>query len=120
MRFVPPARRIRVHPKQPMLVVSDTVRRTRTPDGGMLLDVRRGRILCLNVIGSKILDLIEGGGDEEHIVEALKAEYDMPIDTVRADVRDFLQTLVQHEVLHASFLRATQATKVTNGNADAT
>ena len=82
-----------------MLAISHTVRRTRTSDGGILLDVSKGRILCFNPTASMILDRIEVGDSEDRIVEWLSAEYGAEIDTVRADVRAFLEELRRHAIV---------------------
>ena len=39
-----------------MFKVSDTVRRTQTVDGGILLDIHHGQMFRLNVVGAKIID----------------------------------------------------------------
>jgi hypothetical protein len=85
-----------------MPTLSNTVRRTQTPDGGILLDIEQGQIFALNVIGSKILDLVEAGHDEAQIAEQLSTTCGMDINTVRVDVRDFLEALSKHSILQRS------------------
>lgn len=82
-----------------MLVVSSTVRRTRTPDGAILLDVERGEMLCLNPVGSKILDLLDEECDESEIVDRVSETYGADVEVVRGDVRDFLETLSRHHIV---------------------
>ena len=82
-----------------MFQISDTVRRTKTEDGGVLLDIHHGRIYCLNVVGSKILDLLEKGLDTVQIAAGLSDAYAMDIETVSNDVLDFIRTLQEHNVL---------------------
>ena len=100
-----------------MLAISHTVRRSRTSDGGILLDVRKGRILCFNATASMILDRIEEGASEERIVECLSTEYGAGIDTVRADVREFLEELGRHGILRE--LPPKPGAEAANGNRDA-
>ena len=85
-----------------MFQISDTVRRTKTEDGGVLLDIHHGRIYCLNVVGSKILDLLEKGLDTVQIAAELSDAYAMDIETVSNDVLDFIRTLQEHNVLEVS------------------
>jgi hypothetical protein len=85
-----------------MFQISDTVRRTKTEDGGVLLDIHHGRIYCLNVVGSKILDLLEQGLDTVQIAAELSDAYAMDIETVSNDVLDFIRTLQEHHVLKVS------------------
>lgn len=87
-----------------MFQISRTVRRTETEDGGVLLDVHHGKIFCLNVVGSKILDLLEKGFGTAEIVRELSAAYAMDIETVGADVREFIKALQELGVLEASRL----------------
>jgi hypothetical protein len=82
-----------------MLTISDTIRRTETPDGGILLDVERGQIFCLNVVGSKIVELLDRGYDEAYIADQIGAAYGTDINTVRGDVQAFLKALNQHRIL---------------------
>jgi hypothetical protein len=83
-----------------MFQVSSTVRRTKTEDGGVLLDVRRGRIFSLNVVGFRILELLEKGFDTPQIASEVSKTYGMDLETVRADVREFIEVLYKHHILH--------------------
>ena len=86
----------------------------------MLLDVQTGRILCLNVIGSMIMDRIEAGDREEQIVEWLRFEYGDDLGAVGTDVRDFLEDLKRHEVLEDQSPLPRGISGTTNGRTDAT
>jgi hypothetical protein len=83
-----------------MLTISQTIRSTETPDGAILLDVRRGQIFGVNLIGAKILLLLREGSDERQIAAAVSVGSGEPIDTVSTDVRDFLETLRQQSILN--------------------
>jgi len=82
-----------------MFRISDTIRRTQAEDGGILLDVHHGQIFRLNVVGSKILELLEGGFDEAQIACQVSSAYVTNIETVRADVHDFIEVLNRHHIL---------------------
>lgn len=82
-----------------MYRISDTIRRTETQDGGILLDVHHGQMFCLNVVGAKILELMQQGYDESRITDEISRDYHVPRDTVRADVLDFIETLQKHHLL---------------------
>jgi len=82
-----------------MVTISRAVRQTQTQDGAVLLDIERGQMFCLNSVGSKILELIGSGCDEQEIVGRVSAAYGADIDIVRADVREFLETLSRHSIL---------------------
>ena len=82
-----------------MLNTSDTVRSTNTEDGRVLLDVRHGQMFSVNVVGSKILELVEQGWDEARIAEEISRTYTIGIEIVRPDVRDFIEALRKHEIL---------------------
>jgi Coenzyme PQQ synthesis protein D (PqqD) len=82
-----------------MFHMSNAVRRTKSEDGGVLLDVLHGRMFCLNVVGSRIIDLLEQGFDSAQVAAQISAAYDMNIETVTADVRDFIEHLNKHHIL---------------------
>jgi hypothetical protein len=102
-----------------MFSISSTIRRTQTPDGGVLLDIGRGEMFSVNVIGSKILDLLEAGHDESQIAEHLAVACATAVDTVRGDVHDFLENLTRHEILHRSAVERRKE-EPTHGGTDAT
>jgi Coenzyme PQQ synthesis protein D (PqqD) len=83
-----------------MFEVSSTVRRTMTEDGGILLDIRLGRIFSLNVVGFRILDLLEKGFDTAQVAAEVSESYAMNLETVRADLREFIEVLTKHHILH--------------------
>ena len=84
---------------QTMLRISDTVRRTQTQDGGVLLDIHHGQMFSLNIVGAKILELIERGYDEPRIAEEISRTYAADSETVRAHVVEFLESLHKHHIL---------------------
>jgi hypothetical protein len=84
---------------QAMFQVSNTVRRTKTEDGGVLLDIHHGRMFCLNIVGAKILDLLEKGFETREIAAEVSDAYAMDIKTVQADVLDFIEVLNKHHIL---------------------
>jgi len=79
--------------------MSDSIRRTQTEDGGILLDVDHGQIFRLNVVASKILELVEGGLDEAQIASRVSSAYVTDIETIQADVHDFIEVLNKHHIL---------------------
>src|SRR4029077_4511691 len=81
-----------------MLNTSDSVRSTRTQDGRILLDVRHGQMFSLNVVGSKILELIEQGWDESRIGEEISRAYATTIEVARTDVHEFIEALHKHSI----------------------
>jgi hypothetical protein len=82
-----------------MFRVSDTIRRTETADGGILLDVHHGQMFCLNVVGAKILELMQRGYDEFRIADEISRDYGASKEVVRADVIEFIETLQKHHIL---------------------
>lgn len=84
-----------------MLRLSDTIRHTTTPDGEILLDVHHGQMFCLNVIGSKILELMQQGYDEGQITLEISKTYGVALETVRADMAEFIESLHKHHLLQS-------------------
>ncbi len=82
-----------------MFKVSDTIRRTQTVDGGILLDIHHGQIFCLNIVGSKILELMQRGYGETRIADEISRDYGASREVVRTDVLDFIETLHKHHIL---------------------
>lgn len=82
-----------------MFKICNEVRSTQTQDGSILLDVHHGQMFCLNLVGSKILELLERGYDEIRIAEEISWAYGVDRDVASSDVREFLDALYRHHVL---------------------
>jgi hypothetical protein len=50
-------------------------------------------MFSLNVVGSRILELVESGSTESEIVDAISREFHAARNLVESDVREFLETL---------------------------
>ncbi len=79
-----------------MFKVSDAIRRTQTVDGGILLDIHHGQMFCLNIVGAKILELMQRGYDESRIADEISRDYGVSREVVRADVLEFIEILRTH------------------------
>lgn len=82
-----------------MFRLAETIRRTKTDQGGILLDVRQGRMYCLNPLGSTIVELLERGLDETTIAAQISNTYAVPIATVHSDICSFIDDLKKHQLL---------------------
>lgn len=82
-----------------MFRISDTIRQTQTVDGGILLDVHHGQMFCLNIVGAKILELMQRGYDETKIAEEISRDYGANREVVRADVIEFIEALHKNHIL---------------------
>ncbi len=82
-----------------MFRISDTIRRTQTVDGGILLDIHHGQMFCLNIVGAKILELMQQGYNESRIVDEISRSYGVSKEVVDTDVLDFIETLHKHHIL---------------------
>jgi hypothetical protein len=82
-----------------MFQISNDIRSTQTQDGSVLLDIHHGQMFCLNLVGSKILELLARGYDEPRIAEEISNSYGVAMDIASADVREFLDALYRHHIL---------------------
>jgi hypothetical protein len=88
-----------------LFTISDTIRHTETPDGGILLDIHYGQMFCLNVVGAKILELLRQGQDESHIVEEISRLCGAAREVVGRDVIEFIEQLAKHHILEPASSR---------------
>jgi len=79
--------------------VSDGVRSTHSQDGGVVLDIRQGQMFNLNLVGSRILELLKSGACEPEVVDAISREFDVSRDVVETDIREFIGTLKKHRLV---------------------
>ena len=78
-----------------MFRVSDAIRCTQTQDGAVVLDVQRGRMFSLNLVGSRILEHLKHGFSEPTIVNEIAREFGVSPELAKTDVRGFVQELRQ-------------------------
>jgi len=75
------------------------IRRVASPDGAIVLNLRRGTMLRVNPTGSRILELLDENSLPDEIVERLSAEFGIGREVIEPDIADFLESLRAHGVL---------------------
>jgi len=76
-----------------MAAIRERIRSTHTADGGIVLDIDKGRMFSLNSSGSTIFQLIENGFREDRIVEELVRLFGIPADVAKSDLDEFRKSL---------------------------
>jgi Coenzyme PQQ synthesis protein D (PqqD) len=79
--------------------VRDSIRSTHNQDGGIVLDILHGQMFRLNLVGSRILELLKQGSAEPEIAEQLAREFGIDRTTAEADVCEFVEILEKHHLL---------------------
>jgi hypothetical protein len=77
-------------------IVSPDVRSTQSEDGAVLLDIRQGLCFSLNVVGAKVWEKLEAsqtGMTLSQLVNALAPLFDVPVDQLQTDLKDYLDEL---------------------------
>jgi hypothetical protein len=87
------------NPAKHMFRISSDVRSTQTHDGSVLLNVHHGQMFSLNLVGSRILELLRCGYDEARIAEEISQTYGVAKNIASADVREFVEALYRHHIL---------------------
>jgi hypothetical protein len=85
-----------------MYRVSETLRATHGQDGAVVLDIRQGQMFNLNLVGSKIVELLKNGSTESAIADQISREFAIGRDIADNDVQEFLQTLKKHHLVEES------------------
>ena len=85
-----------------LLRVPDNIRSAHTPDGGTVLDVGRGQMFNLNLVGSRILELLKIGYAEAQIVTQISREFGASPEIVLLDVREFLASMERNHLVEGS------------------
>ena len=79
--------------------LSAQVRSTHNEDGAVVLDVLHGQMFRANLVGSRILELLEQGCTETQIGEELAVQFGVSRDVIQRDVREFFAHLEKHGLL---------------------
>src|SRR6266436_7233744 len=82
-----------------LLKIAEGVRSTHSRDGGVVLDIHHGQMFTLNLVGSKILEMLERGCPEAQMVEEISRKFRIRHDIGERDVREFLECLEKHRLL---------------------
>jgi hypothetical protein len=53
----------------------------------------------LNRVGSRILELLEGGSEESEIVNVISQEFNVGAEIAETDVREFIEALSKHKLV---------------------
>ena len=85
-----------------MYRVPENIRSAHGQDGGVVLDIRQGQMFNLNVVGSKILELLKTGESEAEIIDEISGTFQVSRDIAAADVREFIESLKQHHLLEVT------------------
>jgi hypothetical protein len=85
-----------------MYRVAESIRSTHGQDGAVVLDICQGQMFNLNLVGSRILELLEAGTDEPQIVDEISQKFAVGRDLAQKDVSEFIKSLQQHHLLDIS------------------
>jgi hypothetical protein len=83
----------------PMYKVSEGIRSTHGQDGAIVLDIRQGQMFNLNIVGSRVLELLETGATESAIVDEISSKFEVSREIAESDVQEFIESLKQHHLL---------------------
>jgi hypothetical protein len=82
-----------------MYRVAESVRSKHNQDGASVLDVRQGDMFTLNIVGSRVLELLKAGAPESAIADDISRQFDVSRKTAERDVQEFIGTLKKHRIL---------------------
>ena len=82
-----------------MYRVLENVRSTHSADGAVVLDIRQGQLFSLNLVGSRMLELVKDGLGEAAIVDQIAREFSVTAEVVEDDFQRFIRELKQLQLL---------------------
>jgi hypothetical protein len=82
-----------------MYRVAESVRSTHGRDGAVVLDIRQGQMFNLNLVGSRIFELLKGGSTQSQITDRIVQEFSVSRDLAEHDVLTFLQSLRKYQLV---------------------
>jgi Coenzyme PQQ synthesis protein D (PqqD) len=82
-----------------MYRLSNMVRSTHNQDGAILLDIRQGQMFNVNLVGSRVLELLKNGFAESAITDQISCEFGIGRELAESDVRHFLQLLEKRQLV---------------------
>jgi hypothetical protein len=86
------------------LKLSEQIRSTHNQDGAVVLDIRQGQMFRLNLVGSRMFELLKLGYPESRIADEISREFRTDRETVEADLREFIGHLETQDLLQSQEL----------------
>ena len=86
--------------------LSKQIRSTHNQDGAVVLDIRQGQMFRLNLVGSRMFELVKLGYPESRIADEISHEFGAAREIVQADLREFLNHLEKHHLLEPGAYQA--------------
>jgi hypothetical protein len=80
-------------------LIKHRIRSTYGPDGVVMLDIDQGLMVSINVVGAKIWERLERSVPVDRIINELSTEFEVPTETIAADVVSFLQSLADRSLI---------------------
>lgn len=65
----------------------------------ILVDSRQGMVTVLNQTGSRIWQMLDGKTDYNRMVEIIADEFDVDANTAREDVKQFIDSLTENNMV---------------------
>ena len=81
------------------MTLSEHIRFTHNLDGAVVLDIFHGQMFRLNLVGSRMLELLKQGRSEQEIAEQLSQEFGVGREVVTVDFKEFVAHLAKHNLL---------------------
>jgi hypothetical protein len=82
-----------------VLKLSEQVRSTHNQDGAVVLDIRHGQMFRLNLVGSRMVELLKAGRTQSQIADEVSRDFGASREIVETDLREFLAHLEKHHLL---------------------
>ena len=70
-------------------------------DGAVLLDLRSDVYFAMNEVAAEIWRALDAGMEEDEIVRAIHAQYDVDRATISAQVSEFLTALLRDDLIES-------------------
>jgi hypothetical protein len=83
-----------------MMRLPENVRSLTNSDGGVILDLRKGKIFRLNPTGAAILELLIRGYEKDRVTAEISKRCGIDSTLVAEDLQSFLKSLESNELLH--------------------
>ena len=79
--------------------ISEYLRSTHGRDGAIVLNMRKGQMFSLNLVGSRVLELLKAGIPGSEIADQISREFHVSRDIVDQDIQEFVRSLAEHKLL---------------------
>ena len=82
-----------------ILQLSPDIRQTRVDGEGVVLNQKNAKIMVVNEVGIRLLELLDDSKSFGKLLELMLQEYETDENTLKTDLQEFIEELIRNDIV---------------------